>query len=855
MVSMRTPSTLVLVLILTTVTVPAAGFWWLARHSKAIAFLPEHSGAQWIVAPVPVDLRPRPAVRMDTVFRRRVTLDAVPGEVDLQIRAFRGLQEVRVNGQRLDTDENRPSGPASWRRELRFVGVAAHLRPGDNDITVTVFSDRGPPALWLRLQGQGCSLGSDDRWEASCAGAAWRPARPADAVPRHAMADATGDPSAPPRPTAVESLRRQWPIVAAIGVMAVVVVAAAAAVRHRWGGAMEVEAFLVGTERRIAVLAMAIAAVWAVLFLHNREGLPAEVGFDVNGHVQYLRILLEEGRLPLAEDGWQAYQPPLFYLLAAAVLKLKALAAGTDQAQQAVRMLTMAFGIAQVLLVFGCVRQLFPEHPRRHLLGLVLAATLPVHLYLYQYVTNEGLAATLITASLYVTLRIVRTPDASWRHYAALGACLGGAMLAKFSALIVLPVILVVLIGRLVVGRQRRLAVWARTVGLTCLVGLLVCGWHFARVWARYGRPIVGNWDAEAGRPWWQAPGCHTADYYLGFGRSLVQPLFAGLSGFADAIYSTFWADGFAGGNTAVRYGPPWNWELMTALSLPAMVLVVAGVVGLAAAVVRVVRRPTAAWMLVLGAGAVTLLALVYITLRLPYYGQAKAFYGMAAVVPIVACIVWGLDLIAGRRPVARAALWWFVLTLGGCAVASFWIRGDAAETHRVHAALLAGAGRVAEALPRAEAAARLAPDNPDVLFEYGRVLAVLRQTGKAEAAYRKALQRSPGFAECRVNLAILLNARGDLGGALEQTRLATEADPDCVLAWQFRSLLLVHERKLGDAVEVLREALRVNPYDPLTHRQLATVLEAVHRPDDARRHRDYAERIEQATATKARSP
>jgi tetratricopeptide (TPR) repeat protein len=855
MVSMRTSSTLVFVLILATVVAAAAGFWWLATHSESIAFLPEYSGAQWIVAPVPLDLHMRPVVRMDTVFRRRMTLDTVPAEVDLRIRAFREIQEVRVNGHRLDTGEDTSAPSPSWRRERRFVGAAAYLQAGDNDITVTVVNDCGPPALWFQLQGHGCSLGSDAHWDASCAGAAWRPARPAGAVPRHSLADATGDPSAPPRPTTINAIHRQWPTVAAIGAVAAVAVAAAAAARRRWGGAMETEEFLLRTRRRTALLTLAVVATWVVLCLHNRDSLPADVGFDVSGHVRYLRILLEQGRLPLAEDGWQTYQPPLFYLLAAAVLKLNALAAETDQAHHAVRMLTMAFGIAQVLLVFGCVRQLFPDHPRRHLLGLVLAATLPVHLYLYQYVTNEGLAAVLITASLYVTLRIVRTPDASWRHYAILGVCLGGAMLAKFSALIVLPVIFVVLIGRLVVEHQPRLTVWARTIGLTCLIGLLVCGWHFARVWVRYGRPIVGNWDPEYGRPWWQAPGCHTADYYLGFGRSLVQPLFAGLSSFADAIYSTFWTDGFAGGNTVVRYGPPWNWELMTALSLPAMVLVIAGVVGLAAAVVRVVRQPTAAWMLVLGTGAATLLALIYMTLRLPYYGQAKAFYGMGAVVPIVACIAWGLDLIAGRRLVARTVLWWFVLTLGGCAVASFWIRNEAAETHRVRAALLAAAGRTAEALPLAETAVRLDPDNPDALFEYGRVLAVLRKTGKAEAAYRKALQRSPGFADCRVNLAILLNACGDLGGALEQTRLATEADPDCLPAWQFRSLLLIHERKMEEAVEVLREALRVNPYDPLTHRQLAAALEATLRPDDARRHHDYAERIEQAAATKARSP
>ncbi|MBN2582312.1 MAG: tetratricopeptide repeat protein [Planctomycetes bacterium] len=853
MFSSRTSSTLVVLLILVTVLGSIASFWWLATRSEGIAFLAEHPGGQWIVYPVPVDLRRRVGVRLDTVFRRRFTLDAVPGEAELRVRGLRST-EVALNGRALrDTGSELPD-PTAWRREHRFTNVAQYLKAGENEIVVTVWNDRGPPALWLHLAGQGVSVASDGQWEASYAGAVWRPARLATALPQHHMADATGDPSGPEMPTTVESLRRQWPALLTIAGIAALVVAGAAAARRRWGGRVETEAFLLSGRRMYWVLAV-VAAAWIVLFTHNLKWMPPEVGFDIGGHTEYLKTILDEGRLPLAEDGWQGYQPPLFYLLAAAVLKVGGLAAGSTRAEQCLGILTMSFGIAQVLLVFGCVRQLFPDSPRRQLLGLAVAAALPVHLYLYHYATNEGLCATLVTASLYLTLRIINMPSASWRWYAALGLCLGAAMLAKFSALVALGVIAIVLVGRLVAARQWKADVWTRTLGVTMLVGALVCGWHFVRVWLRYGRPIVGNWDAEYGHPWWQDAGYHTARYYLSFGRALIQPFFAGLYGFADALYSTFWGDGFVGGGTSVRYSPTWNWELMSAGYLLALALVAAGLVGLGAAVVRLVRRPSAAWMLVLGTAAATLLSLIYITLKLPYYGQAKAFYGMAAVAPIVACIAWGLDL-AGRRWLAgRALIWTVVLTLCGCSLAAFWIRADSADTHRVSGAFLGEAGRVTEALPYVEAASRLDPEDADALFDHGRVLAVAGRVAEAEALYHRALELNPNFAECRVNLALLLNAKGDREGALGQTRLAVEEDPDFGTAWQYRSLLLLSAGRADDAVETLREAVRVSPHDPRVHRELAALLAAQGDKAEARRHADYARRLSEALSKTGRNP
>ena len=103
------------------------------------------------------------------------------------------------------------------------------------------------------------------------------------------------------------------------------------------------------------------------------------------------------------------YQPPLYYLVAAASLSACKLAIKDSASVVVLRFLGALFGIAQFILVFLSLRLLLPA--RAALVGLLLAAFLPMHLYLAHYVTNEILAATLMTVTLYLCLRFLKTEE------------------------------------------------------------------------------------------------------------------------------------------------------------------------------------------------------------------------------------------------------------------------------------------------------------------------------------------------------------------------------------------------------------------------------------------------------------
>jgi uncharacterized membrane protein len=185
--------------------------------------------------------------------------------------------------------------------------------------------------------------------------------------------------------------------------------------------------------------------------------------------------------LPLPTEGWEMYQPPLYYLIAAATLSVCNLSIKDPSSIAVLRFLGGFLGIAQFVLTFLSLRLLLPA--RAALVGLLLAAFLPMHLYLAQYVTNEMLAATLATATLYFSLRLLLSEVSRASQFAWVGLALGAAMLAKATSILLLPVIVVAIAAKLAYARMP-LAILLRNLGLLLAICFIVCGWHYARIWS-----------------------------------------------------------------------------------------------------------------------------------------------------------------------------------------------------------------------------------------------------------------------------------------------------------------------------------------------------------------------------------
>jgi hypothetical protein len=631
---------------------------WKGLHDPAIPLLPP-GGAEWIVYPSPPegDIYPGRAISAD--FARSFVLTVPPSRAEISWRGFREAH-LSINGK---TVTPLPSDANNWKK-VRRCDALPYLRAGTNNVTATVANDNGPPALSLRLDIDGVSVKTDPAWSASLAGSLWRPARLASATPEFGAGneldglEKTG-----------KALRDSWRVEFIFLIAALLV---ALAVERRLKK-------IFFESRHWVWLALGLAAVWLLLFLHNATLLPYGVGFDASDHVNYISYIQKHWALPSPRQGWEMFQSPLFYALSACLLGHANPA--TPTGILIVRGLNMVVGVANIALIFACLRLMFPGEWKNPLAGALLAAFVPAQIYLLHYPTNETLSATLMTAAFYICLRILGRPGASVALHAVLGSVLGLALLTKASAVVFLPIIFVAIAGKLILEHRTAPAMWVRTIGAAALFLLLVAGWRYAEVWRDFGNPLVGNWDPRVTAPWWQQPGYHTARYFFTFGRAFTAPLFSGFHSFWDCFYTTLWGDGLCGGSASTTSLPPWNYSLMETgfvLALAPTGLVLTGVV---MAVERLWRKPDLVTFFIAGAGGSALFAIVYMSLKLPFYSQSKCFYGLPALLPFCVFGVYGWDYWsrrgAGFRVVGGALLLVWLCTV----YCSFWVRPSAEQT------------------------------------------------------------------------------------------------------------------------------------------------------------------------------
>jgi tetratricopeptide (TPR) repeat protein len=794
--------------------------WWLCRHDNSIPFLPGGRAAEWVVYPKPPDAHPHSAMQLWAVFRRPFTLAAVPARANLSVRVFR-QGGVRINGREVADLVLRER---DW-KGAHTTDVARFLQAGTNDISVTVSNSLGPPALWLSLKGDALALSSDPEWQVSLLGAAEQKAVLASEPPVIRRGNQLYG-----RELLIGSLGRAWP-----GLLLILLVSALAVggsdrfLRSKStagpGGAAQAEGFDYLTAAPWAVLA-GIILLWIVLLGNNLPQIAPLFGFDRDGHQEYIDYILKHKALPLADEGWQMYQPPLFYVVSALIVGPFGWTASTDAAVLLLRVCSALTGIAHLVLILLCLRLMFPNQPRRQVIGLIIAGFLPANLCLSHHLTNEGLAALFVTAALYFTLRLLQAQRFSPRLAIAVGTCLGLALLTKFSALLAIPFIVVA------VAWQRKAVISLRDAlfssGLVLASLLAVCGWHFARVWHRFGTPLIGNWDPRLPFAWWQDPGCHTGAWYWRVGEALICPLFSSLTSFTDGVYATLWGDGLCSGSAMMDFRPQWNYDLMNAgylLSILTTVLLVAGVI---VALVRFMRQPSPEWFLMLGMVFGFAAGIALMTLRVASYAQVKAFYALPALFPLCAVAVTGWDVLEKKigklRPLLGVGLVAWAITL----CCAFWIRSGNPFTYTVRGVNLADDKRYAEAAEDFSRAIQL--DTNSLAGRVGLAEA-WRQMGRGQEARQQAelaLQQHPGEAAAHTEMAVMLSVDGHYAEAVRHLLQAVTEAPDHLMAYQQLAACLTQMGQHKQVIEVCEQGLRVDPFRPEVHQMLGVAAAAI---------------------------
>ena len=780
------------ILVLAFVCLTVSLFAWIARTDPAIGFLPRQRGADWIVFPAAVDAYAHSHAGLDATFRREFTMPRQPATARLSVRGLRRA-EVNINGASVQLPQNR-----NWKKTAS-VDVGEQLRAGTNVVEVRVFNHNGPPALWLALRGDQLSVATDQNWDVSFAGSSWRHAALATAA------------KTPGRGNVVTDGERTFEAAQKLWLLWILLLAIAGGGIILWRVSSG-KLTSVSLERVILLL---VSGLWLLLFWNNTHLLPFHAGFDAEEHLKYIDYIQTHWSFPLATEGWEMYQPPLYYFIAAVILSFCKLSINDPASVLILRALGAFFGIAQCVLVFLTLRLLFPA--RTALIGLLVAAFLPMHLYLAHYVTNEVLAATLATLTVYLCLRLLKNKASRAGQFMLVGLALGATMLTKATGILLLPIAISAIFARLI-HRRAPAAVSLRNLGLLLATCVAVCGWHYARIWLRFGTPLLGNWDVMSGYTWWQDPGYHTAADYLRFGRSLIAPLFSGFAGFADGIYSTLWGDGLSGGASSVNIA--WNLSPMAAGYLWALVPTALILVGASVAIVRFVRQPSAELFLLLGFFIVVAIGLTFMTLKVPSYAQAKAFYGMSVLTSLCFFGALGWEAVTQSRPRLRLIISALLLVWALNSVATFWIIPSVSQ-HLYAVRILGRQGKIEQADTEARKAVEADPSSAAAHGYRALTLTELGSDAEAIKEAERAVELSPADSSTHLNLAIAAK-RTDMERAIAEARRAIELGPENFSAYQLLMTCLLESARYNEAAQLGPEWLAMSPFNAAAHSSLA---------------------------------
>lgn len=290
---------------------------------------------------------------------------------------------------------------------------------------------------------------------------------------------------------------------------------------------------------RYAAFACSILLAYLGLGLACGLVVPPFENLDEIEHFGAIRYVADTGHLPVhgiaaAEEyhyRQEASQPPLYYLLSAALVRMLELRAddmssflrfnpwvacgpnrfnlydnrailyhnpnreafpwgGTLLMLHALRVWSTLLQAITVLGTYALGRLLFPERPGVALLGTAVVAFNPQFLLVASGVNNDNLVTPLATLALYVLLRTWRDGFAV-RRSLGLGLLIGLAGLSKLSGwalLILTGLVFLPLALRLHSSPSiQRYSSLALHLSLVILPALALSGWWFWRNWHLYG--------------------------------------------------------------------------------------------------------------------------------------------------------------------------------------------------------------------------------------------------------------------------------------------------------------------------------------------------------------------------------
>jgi hypothetical protein len=221
-----------------------------------------------------------------------------------------------------------------------------------------------------------------------------------------------------------------------------------------------------------------IILAYVALAVGYALGTPPWNNPDEPAHYNYLRHIATTGQLPILQMGdynfaeleqlkaarfpaslsiagvrYEYHQPPLYYLLGAAIYKVTASLPLPTQVL-ILRLFSVALGVLVLLVAYATAQEAFSGDRMLALSTVAFVAFVPMHTAMTAAINNDTLAELLLALLLWLSLRRLRDADPPRRYVLLAGLLLGLGLLTKVTVYVGAVVLLAAEVGRIVLGAK-----------------------------------------------------------------------------------------------------------------------------------------------------------------------------------------------------------------------------------------------------------------------------------------------------------------------------------------------------------------------------------------------------------------
>jgi len=811
-----------------------------------IVFLASKNKACWIRFPAPPRLYALKYQKVTATYRTRFSVKNVPDKALLNFRAMKRAS-VWLDNQLI----YKVASPLDEWKKLRQVDLAPFLKPGIHELHISVINKNGHPMLLAYCNA--LRLFTGEAWECSIDGKHWEKALSAD----HML----------PVPISRKFQRVDKAFLSHMDIFLLLffIVFALTLLANRQN-----KAYISSRLRPTAsTIRWVLLGAWSLLAANNIFRLPLYTGMDFNAHMEYIMYIANKMRIPLATEGWQMFEPPLFYIIEAIIYKAVHNIFSIESTYRILRIIPLMCGAAQIELSYRALKYVFPKREDLQAIGTIIGGLLPMNIYMSQVVGTEPLEGFLTAIVVVLSMKIITSPSKqSTQFFIITGLFLGLALLAKVSSvLIILPAALFISWALFkdnqpTQGTQETIKLIIKLVGIMIGIAFLVSSWYYLRNYLELGHFFIGGWDPRKGFTWWQNPGYRTFKQFISFGEALLYPVYS-ISSIWNSLYSTMWLDGFLSGMLEGNFIPPWNFGFMLSDAWLSLLPSVAIILGILIAFKKSNKDSRPALLFSATCIFIYISATIYLYLCIPVYSIGKSKYTLGLIPCFAVLGAAGFQVIT-RKTLLRAATYgllacWAIYSYAGflvmynpdCAAEerlylaniatnmgktdeainlykkALIVRPGSARIHYNLAVLLASSGKNDEAVKHYTEALRIEPNNPEIHNNLGAALLLKGNVDAAIRHFREALRIQPGNADIENNLKAALKARAKIekiNQAIYRLKNKLKYDPkNQVLHAKLGNLYRI-KGSMGMAIEEYKKALAIDPHSVVTLNKLAMV-------------------------------